>query len=62
MDIEERKEKLLKKEINISDLDSQEVETIKSSLKVDLASKREELKQINKKIREMKTKIDNWAD
>ena len=62
MNINEKKEKLLKKEINVSDLTSDEVNEIKKIVEKDLVSKKEELKNINIKIKQMKTTIDNWAN
>ena len=62
MNIEEKKEKLIKKEISISDLNSNEVEVIKKSVKEELEKKRLELNNINLKIRNLKTKIDNWSN
>ena len=62
MEIDEKKEKLINNELLISDLTSEEVEKIKKSLKIDLNSRKEELINLNKKIKEMKIKIDNWAN
>ena len=52
MNINEKKEKLINREISISDLSSNEVEKIK----------KQELKSLNEKIKQMKLKIDNWAN
>lgn len=62
MDINEKKDKLLNKEISISDLTSDEVEKIKKSVKKDLEVKKEELNDINQKIKNIKIKIDNWSN
>ena len=62
MDIKGKKNKLLNKEILVSDLNSEEVEKIKKSIQKDLDLKKEELSNLNKKIKEMKKKIDNWAN
>lgn len=62
MDIKGKKNKLLNKEILVSDLNSEEVEKIKKSIQKDLDLKKEELSDLNKKIKEMKKKIDNWAN
>ena len=62
MDIKGKKNKLINKEILVSDLNSEEVEKIKKSIKKDLDLKKEELSDLNKKIKEMKKKIDNWAN
>lgn len=62
MNIDETKEKLLKKEIKISNLSSSEVKEIKKSVEKDLNIKREELRSLNEKIKQMKVKIDNWAN
>ena len=60
--INEKKEKLLNKEITVADLTSNEVNEIKEMIKKDLASKQKELSDLNKKIREIKVQIDNWAN
>lgn len=62
MDIKGKKNKLINKEILVSDLNSEEVEKIKKSMRKDLDLKKEELSDLNKKIKEMKKKIDNWAN
>ena len=62
MDIKGKKNKLINKEILVSDLNSEEVEKIKKSIKKDLDLKKEELSDLNKKIKEMKKKIDNWVN
>ena len=62
MSIEKKREKLLKKEISISDLSSSEVELMKKSVKNELNKKKVELNNLNLKIKAMKEKIDNWAN
>lgn len=59
MDIETKKEKLLKNEIFIFELNSKEVELIKNDVKKDLDMKKKELNDLNRKIKEIKNKIDN---
>lgn len=60
MNIEEKKEKLINKEISVYDLSSEEVEKIKESVKEELEKRKIELNNLNGKIKELKTKIDNW--
>ena len=60
MNIEEKKEKLINKEISVYDLSSEEVEKIKGSVKEELEKRKIELNNLNGKIKELKTKIDNW--
>ena len=62
MDINEKKEKLIRKEISIADLTSYEVEEIKENVKQDLISKKQELNDLNQKIKNIKGKIDNFAN
>ena len=62
MNINEKKEKLINKEISISDLNSEEVEKIKESVKKELELKKQELDNLDKKIKEMKKKVDNWVN
>ena len=60
MNINEKKEKLINKEISISDLNSNEVEKIKKYIEEDLTLKKQELDSLNEKIKEMKNIVDNW--
>ena len=62
MNIDEKREKLINKEISVSDLSSKEVEQIKNNVKIELEKKKIELNNLNCKIKELKTKIDNWAN
>lgn len=62
MDINEKKEKLLNKEISVFDLSSEEVEQIKEDVQKDLKNKKNELVDLNKKIKSIKEKIDNWEN
>lgn len=61
MSIKKRKEQLMKQEISVYDLTSEEVEKITKSVKKDLDAKKEELSQLNVKIKDMKRVIDNWG-
>lgn len=60
MNINEKKDKLIKNEISIFDLTDNEIEEIKAKLDNDIQKKKKELDTINKKIKNMKVKIDNW--
>lgn len=60
MDINEKKEKILNQEISIADLSLEEVEQIKELVQRDLKNKKQELNDVNQRIKEMKIKIDNW--
>lgn len=60
--IDEKKQKLINKEISVSDLTVDEVEKLTKAVSQDLDDKKEELNNLNKKIKEMKVKIDNWSN
>lgn len=60
MDINEKKEKILNQEISIADLSLEEVEQIKELVQRDLKNKKQELNDVNQRIKEVKIKIDNW--
>lgn len=61
MNIKKKKEQLMKQEISVYDLTPEEVEKITKSVKKELTTTKEELVDLNKKIKAMKAKIDNWA-
>ena len=62
MDINEKKEMLMKDELSVYDLTQEEVKKMKKIIKKDIDKKRIELNEINNKIRDMKIKIDNWSN
>lgn len=61
-DINEKKEALMEQKISVYDLELEEVKKIKATIQKDLKAKRQELDEINQKIKGMKTKIDNWSN
>ena len=58
--VEKKKEKLINQEISVFDLTQKEVIKIKDSVENELDLKKQELKDVNQKIKEIKTKIDNY--
>jgi predicted translin family RNA/ssDNA-binding protein len=56
----ELKEKLLNGEIDIDSLSDEEVALMNTEMKKELSFQNERLANINKKIKEIKVKIDNW--
>lgn len=62
MEISEKGKKLINKEISISDLSSKEVKDISKSIKKELELKKSELNNLNEQIKNMKKRIDNWAN
>ena len=62
MDSKEILEKLIKKEISVTDLSSQEVKLAISDAKKMLKEKTKELEEINEEIKDLKKKIDNWEN
>ena len=62
MDIDVKKEKLMNGEISIDDLAPEEIEQMKKIVKKEINSKKKELDKLNGKIKDMKTKIDNWSN
>ncbi|MCI8309482.1 MAG: hypothetical protein HFJ45_04685 [Clostridia bacterium] len=59
--IQELKEKLMNNQMTVLDLSNDEVKILKKEFKNDLDINYKNLEKINKKIREIKVKIDNWA-
>lgn len=62
MNMNEKKEKLINQEISVFDLTNNEVKQLKDIVRNDLEKKKKELDNLNQKIKDMKTKIDNWAN
>lgn len=62
MDVNKKKEKLINKEISVYDLSSKEVEEIKEIVEKELEDKKNDLNNLNKKIKDMKVRIDNWQN
>ncbi|MBR2289596.1 MAG: hypothetical protein IJ867_03060 [Clostridia bacterium] len=62
MSLNSKKRMLINEEISVFDLTPEEVAKMKKSFEKDLQNKKQELKEINQKIRNMKTRIDNWAN
>ena len=60
--IDMKKEMLLNDEISVMDLNEKEVKKIKESFEKDLEDKRQELSELNQRIKDVKVKIDNWAN
>lgn len=58
--INEMKNKLKNKTLNINELTKEEIELLKIELKKEIEIKTKELEELNKKIRAIKFKIDNW--
>ena len=59
--IQELKEKLMNNQMTVLDLSNDEVKILKKEFKNDLDINYKNLEKINKKIREINVKIDNWA-
>ena len=59
--IQELKEKLMNNQMTVLDLSNDEVKILKKEFKNDLDINYKNLEKINKKIKEIKVKIDNWA-
>ena len=57
-----KKEKLLNNEISVFDLTDEEILEMKKNVKKELVSEKEKLDKLNKRIKDMKVKIDNWAN
>ena len=62
MNIDEKKQKLINKEISVSDLSIEEVEYLKTQVRKELNEKKDDLNKLNKNIKAMKNRIDNWAN
>ena len=62
MDMNSKKEKLLNNEISVFDLTDEEILEMKKNVKKELVSEKEKLDKLNKRIKDMKVKIDNWAN
>lgn len=62
MNIDEKKQKLINKEISVSDLSLEEVEYLKNQVRKELNEKKDDLNKLNKNIKAMKNRIDNWAN
>lgn len=62
MNIDEKKQKLINKEISVSDLSLEEVEYLKTQVRKELNEKKDDLNKLNKNIKAMKNRIDNWAN
>lgn len=61
MNIKKKKEMVINGEISVYDLKSKEVESITKSVQKDLDDKKQELAELNQKIRDVKVRIDNFA-
>ena len=60
--VKKKKEMLLNDEISVFDLKVKEIKKLKESFADDLEEKNQELAKLNQKIRDMKTRIDNYAN
>jgi predicted translin family RNA/ssDNA-binding protein len=60
LNTDELKEKLLNGKIDIDSLSDEEVAIMNNEMKNELDFQHERLSNINKKIKEIKVKIDNW--
>ena len=60
--VKKKKEMLLNDEISVFDLKVKEIKKLKESFADDLEEKNQELATLNQKIRDMKTRIDNYAN
>jgi predicted translin family RNA/ssDNA-binding protein len=60
LNTDELKEKLLNGKIDIDSLSDEEVAIMNNEMKNELDFQHERLSNINKKIKEIKIKIDNW--
>ena len=60
--VKKKKEMLLNDEISVFDLKAKEIKKLKESFADDLEEKNQELATLNQKIRDMKTRIDNYAN
>ena len=60
--VKKKKEMLLKDEMSVFDLKQKEIKKIRESFEEDLEEKNQELSKLNQKIRDMKTRIDNYAN
>lgn len=62
MDIKNKENQLVKRKISIDDLTDDEVNQIKKSISKQLLQKRNELKILNQKIKDMKKMIDSLSN
>jgi hypothetical protein len=59
-EVKELKEKLINSELSVDNLTGNQVKILIKELENDLKTKQEELDELNKKIKDIKIKIDNF--